>query len=231
MKEQKTVKKPALPVYLIGICWLVYSLLFPLYRFYHYILAGLLSLAVYFISSLMLPDETVTTVVFDPALDRNEGASKILNEARSNLAALKKANGAIKDNRVSSKIDRMEEITLEIFDNVAKAPEKLPRIRRFITYYLPTTLKLLDSYANLDSQTYKGKNIQLSMSRIEGMLDDIVKAFERQLDALFRDEALDITADIAVLDSMLAREGLSGDTILRSRDSEPDGKDDGNEQS
>lgn len=230
MKEQNTVKKPALPVYLLGICWLVYALFFPLYRFYHYIFAAAFSFAVYLISSLILPDQTVTTIAFDPALDEKEGAVKIINEAKANLAALKKANDAITDNYMSSKIDRTEEITLQIFDNVAKNPEKLPRVRRFITYYLPTTLKLLGTYEQLDRQSYKGTNIKLSMSRIEGMLDDIVKAFERQLDALFRDEALDITADIAVLDSMLAKEGLSGDIITESGHSGRDGKDDDNEQ-
>jgi hypothetical protein len=216
MKEKKTVKKPSLPVYLLGITWVLYAVFFPLYRFYHYIIAALLSLAVYFVVSLMLPDETVTTVVFDPAVDDKEAAAKIVAEAKENLEALHKSREGVLDSHIAASITRMEEITLQIFDNVAKSPEKLPRVRRFVTYYLPTTLKLLESYKELDSQHYKGPNIRLSMSRIEGMLDDVVKAFERQLDALFRDEALDITADIAVLDSMLAKEGLTGDGIMGS---------------
>ena len=89
-------------------------------------------------------------------------------------------------------------------------PEKLPQIRKFMSYYLPTTLKLLRSYDELSRQGVSGQNITGTMEKVEGMMDTIVLAFEKQLDSLFGDQAMDISTDITVLDNMMAREGLTG---------------------
>ena len=88
-------------------------------------------------------------------------------------------------------------------------PEKGTKIRKFMNYYLPTTLKLLDSYVEVASQSVRGKNITATMIRIESIMDTIAIAFEKQLDNLFGADALDISADIMVLEDMLQREGLA----------------------
>ena len=93
-------------------------------------------------------------------------------------------------------------------------PEKLPQIRKFMSYYLPTTLKLLRSYDELSRQGVSGQNITGTMEKVEGMMDTIVLAFEKQLDGLFGDQAMDISTDITVLDNMMAREGLTGGDAL-----------------
>ncbi|MCD8331670.1 MAG: 5-bromo-4-chloroindolyl phosphate hydrolysis family protein [Oscillospiraceae bacterium] len=89
-------------------------------------------------------------------------------------------------------------------------PEKLPQIRRFMTYYLPTTLKLLNAYDRMDDVGVAGENISSTKAKVEQMLGTIVQAFDKQLDALFGAEALDISTDIKVMEQMLAREGLGG---------------------
>ena len=89
-------------------------------------------------------------------------------------------------------------------------PDKLPQIRRFLNYYLPTTLKLLNAYDRMGSAGVAGANIDGTMGKIDAMMDKVVQAFDKQLDALFADEALDISTDITVLEQMLAREGLGG---------------------
>ena len=94
-----------------------------------------------------------------------------------------------------------------------KGPEKAAEIRRFMNYYLPTTLKLLNSYDKLSRQRVKGENIQKTMFEIEGMMETIAGAFEKQLDSLFDDDALDIAADISVMESILKQEGLSGEDM------------------
>ena len=92
-------------------------------------------------------------------------------------------------------------------------PKKLPQIRKFLNYYLPTTLKILNAYDRMGAAGVSGENIDGTMDRIEGMMGTVVQAFDRQLDALFGDEALDISTDITVLENLLAQEGLSGDQM------------------
>ena len=89
-------------------------------------------------------------------------------------------------------------------------PQKLPQIRKFMNYYLPTTLKLLNAYDRMDAAGVSGANIDGTMGKIETMMNTVVVAFDRQLDALFADEALDISTDITVMEQMLAREGIGG---------------------
>ena len=93
---------------------------------------------------------------------------------------------------------------------VVQDPEKLPQIRRFMNYYLPTTLKLLNAYDRMADVGVSGENIDGTKGRIEDIMQTIVTAFDKQLDALFGDEALDISTDIDVMEQMLAREGIGG---------------------
>ena len=92
-------------------------------------------------------------------------------------------------------------------------PAKLPQIRKFMSYYLPTTIKLLTAYDQMSRQGVSGENISGTMEKVEGMMSTIVRAFEKQLDALYGADALDISTDITVLENMMAREGLVGDQL------------------
>ena len=89
-------------------------------------------------------------------------------------------------------------------------PQKLPQIRRFLDYYLPTTLKILNAYDRMDAAGISGSNIDATKDKVETMMDTIVAAYDKQLDALFGEEALDISTDITVMENLLAREGLGG---------------------
>ena len=126
------------------------------------------------------------------------------------LAELRRLDENIEDAKLSAQIVHMEEVTGKIFDIVAGQPAKLPQLRRFLNYYLPTTLKLLNAYDRMGAAGVEGANIDGTMGRIDAMMDKVVEAFDKQLDALFADEALDISTDITVLEQMLAQEGLGG---------------------
>lgn len=126
------------------------------------------------------------------------------------ISELRRLNDNIEDEKISAQIAHMEEVTGKIFDLVDRDRDKLPQIRRFLNYYLPTTLKLLNAYDRMDQAGVEGANIDGTMGKIEAMLDQICTAFDKQLDALFANEALDISTDITVLEQMLAREGLGG---------------------
>lgn len=127
------------------------------------------------------------------------------------LQQIRQVNDAIPDETMSAKIERIEEITGKILAYQKSHPEKASQLRSFLNYYLPTTLKILRTYAQLDAQGIEGENISAAKARIEGMMDQVVAGFEKQLDKLFQDDAMDITSDVEVLENMLKKDGLSGD--------------------
>ena len=125
------------------------------------------------------------------------------------LREIRQVNDAIPDAVMSAKIDRIEEITGKILKYQKEHPNKEGQLRSFLNYYLPTTLKILRAYAQLDAQGIEGENISAAKKRIEDMMDQVVYGFERQLDKLFQDDAMDITSDVEVLENMLRKDGLS----------------------
>lgn len=133
---------------------------------------------------------------------------KILNELRS-------VNDAIPDEEMSDKISRLEAVSAKIFEQAKTDPDKLPRMRKFMDYYLPTSLKLLQTYAELDAQGVEGENITESKHRIEQTMNTLIHAFETQLDKLFQEDAMDVSADIDVMENMMRADGLTGDTPFK----------------
>ena len=146
-------------------------------------------------------------VVEEPAPEKDQ-YQKILDELRS-------VNDAIPDEEMSDKISRLEAVSAKIFAQAKSDPDKLPRMRKFLDYYLPTSLKLLKTYAELEAQGVEGENITESKRRIEQTMDTLVHAFETQLDKLFQEDALDVSADIDVMENMLRADGLTGDTPFK----------------
>lgn len=134
---------------------------------------------------------------------------KALIDGKVYINEIQKANDAILDEVVSKKLDRMEQITTKIFHYVESHPTKLKEIRKFMEYYLPTTLKLLNAYKEFDKQPIQGENITTAKNEINNTLDTINLAFENLLDDLFEDEAMDVSTDISVLETILMQEGLT----------------------
>lgn len=221
---KKIVHKPAAPIYAAAVVWILYALLFPLYRVGHFALCAAASAAVYLIARLFCRD-VVEEVEEKPEPTGNAELDKMISDGNLAIAEMKSLNESIKDEKISRQIDRLEEISGKIFDCVKASPEKLPQIRKFMNYYLPTTLKLLNAYDRMGSQGVSGENISGTMERVENMMGTIVTAFERQLDGLFGDQALDISTDITVLENMMAREGLSDDPIHRTQSEQTDSDD------
>ena len=133
-----------------------------------------------------------------------------MNDDDAVLAEIRRVNDAIADEVMSRKIDRIGEITSKIFAYQKQNPGKAGQLRSFLSYYLPTTLKILRAYAQMEAQGIEGENIRSAKARIEGMMDKVVEGFEKQLDRLFQNDAMDITTDVEVLERMLEKDGLSG---------------------
>ena len=126
------------------------------------------------------------------------------------LRQLREVNDAIPDPVMSQKISRLEEVSERIFALAQKDPDKKAQLQKFMNYYLPTALKLLNTYASLSAQDVQGENITEARQSIERSMDLLVTAFENQLDKLFQSDALDVSSDIAALEGMLNLDGLTG---------------------
>ena len=122
------------------------------------------------------------------------------------LRAIRRANDAIADPVLSAKIDRLEEVTAQIFRIIEKDEKKESQVRMFLEYYLPTTQKLLDSYVEFEAAGVDGDNLRMAKEKIEETMDNIVRGFENQLDALYAAEAMDIQTDIDVMNNMMQRD-------------------------
>ena len=144
----------------------------------------------------------------------NEGLSaevrQMISAGNEYIARIKKSNEGIPGEEISEKISRIQTIVEKIFQRVKEHPEYADDLSKFMDYYLPTTVKLLDAYEELDRQPVQGENIRNSKQEIEKSLDTLNQAFENLLDSLFEDTAWDVSTDISVLQTMLAQEGLTG---------------------
>ncbi|WP_294552049.1 5-bromo-4-chloroindolyl phosphate hydrolysis family protein [uncultured Pseudoflavonifractor sp.] len=233
----KKVKRSVAPFYLVAALWLAWALLLPLYRPLDYVLAAAASVAVFILGKAIWPDKIYQ--IADPEAEQKSEKQEppkaeqpqtqppkaekkstgdpeldnLLRQRDMALSEMRRLNDSIEDEKLSAQIDHLEATTRKIFDLVAEKPAKKSQISRFMNYYLPTTLKLLNAYDRMDAAGVSGTNIDGTMGRIEQIMDTVVSAFDRQLDALFGDEALDISTDITVLENLLAQEGLSGDQM------------------
>ena len=142
---------------------------------------------------------------------------EVLERGSAFIAQIRKYNDDIPGEEVSEKIDRIELVVRRIFDRVKTNPEVIPDLKKLMDYYLPMTVKLLGAYADMDAQPVQGETIQTSKREIEATLDTLNLAFEKLLDELFQDTALDISSDISVLNTILAREGLTEDELTKMR--------------
>ena len=136
------------------------------------------------------------------------------DNATATLRHIREVNDAIADKDMSDKIRRIEELTGKIFKLLDERPEKSGELRSFMNYYLPQTLKILENYAKLEAQGIEGDNINEAKAKIEGMMDKLVDGYETQLDKLFADDVLDISADLKVMEQMLEKDGLAMENEL-----------------
>ena len=228
-KQNAKKKRSALPIYAIGIVWLLYA--GKLNTFRGILSCAVVSAIVYAILRIVLPgkktDEPPKAAA--PEQPQPKQAEKkpepqpepepeeklppelqsVIYQGTRAIADIRRLNDEIPDERISAQIDLIERLTAQIFDCVRKNPKKLSQIRQFLNYYLPTTIKLMEQYVTLQNQSLKTENITEGMQKIEDLLDKVIIAFQRQLDALFEADVVDITADIRVMEQMMASEGLT----------------------
>ncbi|HIQ84159.1 MAG TPA: 5-bromo-4-chloroindolyl phosphate hydrolysis family protein [Candidatus Pullichristensenella stercorigallinarum] len=213
----KTVKiKSAIPLYLSALTWILFGLFAPIYELIYIVIAACVSLAVYMVASVFFPGRTVEVETAPDSGD--EQVNRQIAEGRAALRSLREADEAIADEAVSARLKRMTEAGAKIFDALEKEAARAAEVRRFMNYYLPTADKLLKQYRDLLKTGSQGENIQGAMRSIENSLELIATAFEKQLDSLYRHEAMDIQTDIDVLETMLAADGIRVDSKQKDKE-------------
>ncbi len=204
----------ALPVYCAALCWVLFALLLPMYKLGWILLCAAVSVGVYLGAKRFFPGRTEE---YEEAPNSgNKDVDQMILSGRRDIAALRSANADIPEPAVTEQLDRMEKAAGVIFAQMEKQPREALRVRRFLNYYLPTTVKLLTHYRELTGTGAAGENIDKSKKAIEESLSMIAEAFEKQADKLYGDEALDITTDIQVLETLMRSEGLADDVLARA---------------
>ncbi|MBK1809805.1 5-bromo-4-chloroindolyl phosphate hydrolysis family protein [Clostridium sp. YIM B02505] len=139
----------------------------------------------------------------------DEQLKSTLEIGNNYIEQIKKLNDSIHVEIISAKLDRLQNIVRQILNFVENNPKKLSAVSKFIRHYLPMTYKLISTYKELNDQAVQGENIKKSKVEIENTIDTVNHAFEKLLDDLFADVALDISTDISVLQTLFTQEGLT----------------------
>ena len=145
---------------------------------------------------------------------------EVVERGNAFIAEIRRCNDAIPGQEISGKISRMELIVRRIFERAQAHPEIVPDLKKLMDYYLPMTVKLLNAYAEMDAQPVQGETIRASKKEIEDTLDTLNLAFEKLLDSVFEDTAMDVSSDISVLNTLLAQEGLTEDELSKLKKQE-----------
>ena len=155
-----------------------------------------------------------------PAVKQEEKPEeRTVDEYQDILRQLREVNALIPGEEMTAKINRLEASAAHIFDLIRKEPKRRSQLNRFMDYYLPTSLKLLQTYAQLDGEGLSGENIDATKKSIEDTMDLLVTAFNNQLDKMYESDAMDVSSDIGALKSMLSMDGLDGESILNGGNS------------
>ncbi|MCI6189567.1 MAG: 5-bromo-4-chloroindolyl phosphate hydrolysis family protein, partial [Clostridium sp.] len=131
------------------------------------------------------------------------------------ISQIQEANNYIRDENMSLKLTKLEEILREIFKNIKENPENISYVRKTIEHYLPMTIKLVNSYIELSNKNIQGENIKNAKKEIEESIDLINEAFEALLNDLFEEVAMDISTDISALKTLFTQDGLTEEEIKK----------------
>lgn len=204
----KEIKKPSVvPIYGIAAVWVLWCLLFPMYRFWHFLLCAVMSVFVFFLLKKKFPG--TIELVEEPVSTGNDDIDALLANGKIAVSTLDTLSTQIREPVTAQKVSQLRDLTQKIYDDVKKDPVDFKPARRFLDYYRPTTEKLLSRYVELQDSTIGSENISQAKSRIEGMLDSIITAYRKELDSLYENDLVDITADIQVMEKKMAAEGLT----------------------
>ena len=202
-------RRSALPVYIAAGVFALYALVLPLYSLWHVFAAALVTAGAWLLADRLIKP----TVEYVPAPEPEPAApatpeQAIRQEADRARQEMERLAASIGDGAIREKIASLTALSDRIAQDAAQDSADIPRIQKFQSYFLPSTLKLLNAYDRMSALGVEGENISGAKERIAQMLDTEIAAFQKQLDALYQNDALDVDADIKVMEQLFQREGL-----------------------
>ena len=215
MAEQKNKKSAVAGIIAAGIVAVLYSLIFPLYRWQHFVILAGVMLVVGRLVDAMAQGVDVSQPApeqhKEPEIPKtgNETVDNMVFAGQELLKQIREENDKIPDPELSRKMEQLDDVANRIFRVVAEQPQKASQINRFMDYYLPTTLKMLQGYRKIDEHQVSGEAAQATQRQVEDAMDVVLRAFDRQLNNLYEEDLLDISTDIDVLEIMLKQDGLT----------------------
>lgn len=208
MKQIEKRSKSALPIFIMGAVWIVGAIMLPVYKLWALIVVAAAGVGAYILSAKLIPDNVKLVSVPTTFATGDGDVDKALAEAEQLTMELNKLNDDIPDKALSAAIDRMSAASDSIIAELTKHPDKAKSARRFLNYYLPSSVQLLRSYADTLRVEDAGEHQAAIRREIEEKADTVAAAFENQLDRLYAAEALNVSAQAEVLEEVLKSEGL-----------------------
>lgn len=225
--DRKKKKKKGFKAGLIaaGATALLYAQMFPLYRIGDFLLCFGLSMLAGKLISVMAEGLDLTThnkqdqprqAPEELPLSGNEVADAVIAKGQEMLRQIRAENDAIPDQLLSAQMDELERRCVQIFHTVAEKPHKAPQIRKFMNYYLPTTLKMLGNYRTMQDRGVSVSEITAARDTLTRGMNMVLTACQKQLDNLYKETMLDVSTDIDVLEQMLMRDGYAEGELVES---------------
>ena len=215
--DRRKIKGRKAGIVAFGVTALLWAAIFPLYRIGDYALAAAVCFLVAKVAAVMgegldLNAQSKAGKAAAPAelpLSGDDQADAMIAKGQALLEQIRKENDAIPDETLSGQMDEMERLCVQIFRTVAEKPEKAPQIRKFMDYYLPTTLKMIVSYRTMSERGVSVSDMDEARSTVIRGVGMVLSACQKQLDHLYQDDMLDVSTDIDVLEQMLKRDGFT----------------------
>lgn len=213
-KTTAKVKKSAIPIYIAGLIWIILACFLKMIQLSDYLICIGISLLGYVLSEKFIFKPEVIEETIEVAQTPQEAANLELQKQRSTiLAQLCEYDEKIADEDVSIQIRRIEKAVDIIFDTLNEQPMAINKARKLFSYYLPTLFKLFDSYDKLEDITNKGEQVSKTITQIEHAAHIGAEAIEKQADLLYSDQAMDISSDVEVLETLMKQQGLLDEKI------------------
>ncbi len=219
MKEKKIPS--AVSYYIVAAASIFWALSLPLYEVAHFVSFGIVMLLLFITSWQIWPKKIQVEMKVKKVEDKkakeqekkiastgDPEIDKMIEDKTLALLEMKRLDANIINEKISNQIVHLQDVTDKIVARVVENPSKKKQVRRFFNYYLPTTIKLLNAYDRMDEAGISGINIDGTKGKIEEMMETAVDAYDKQLDYLYKDEALDISTDITVMENLMKAEGL-----------------------
>lgn len=202
----RTEKPSVLPFYAAAAAGLVLCIVLPVYKLWALAVMLVGAAAAFAAASRICPPQVIEREV--PFHTGSGDVDQMLTDIQQKLDTLHALNDALPDPQMSAAMDRMERAGRSIIEVVESNPAKAKQIRRFANYYLPDAVHVLEQYAAMARQGVRGENAASVRTEVERNVGVIATAFEHQLDALYASESMDLSADLAVLETLMKNQGL-----------------------